>query len=361
MLDVVIRHSTVVDGTGAPGYPADVGIVGDRIVLVRRLGADVPAAEVIDGTGLVTSPGFVDIHTHSDINVIRYADADSKVLQGVTTEVTGNCGFSPFPVAADPRVTADHVARLPDVDLLIPDWSDAAGYLDAVRRARPMTNVAPRVGHGALRLSAMGHARRPPDDFEQEVMRRQLRDALQAGCWGLSTGLTWSPSSYADPAEITDLAGIVAQCDGLYATHARVYGDNEFGAVEEAIEVSRATGVRVQLSHAALNNPDNWGAADRVLAAVGRAAAATADVAIDVYPYAASGGSLPQFPDGGSGCPTPRCAPESWPISPAVGTAGSLGGGTGSPSHGVRLPTLRWSVGPSPRWLCSAAAALPRR
>jgi N-acyl-D-aspartate/D-glutamate deacylase len=295
MLDLVIRHSTVVDGTGAPEFPADLGIVRDRIAVVGRIGADVPAAQVIDGTGLVTAPGFVDIHTHSDVNVIRHPDADSKLLQGVTTEVTGNCGFSPFPVAAEPRVTADHMARVPDVGLLVPDWSDAVGYLDAVRRARPLTNVAPLVGHGALRLSAMGHAERPPDESEQEVMRRRLRDAMQAGCWGMSTGLTWSPSSYADPAEITDLAGIVAHHGGLYATHARVYGDNEFGAVDEAIGVAHATGVRVQLSHAALNNPDNWGAADRVLAAVDRAATAAADVSIDVYPYAASGGSLPQF------------------------------------------------------------------
>jgi len=290
-----LRGGTIVDGTGAPPRTGDVAIVGEITSRVTPPGA-VPAhpRDEIDCTGMTITPGFIDIHTHSDLSFVRHPSATSKIMQGVTTEVVGNCGFSPFPVHPHRReVLIDFLRGLGVPRTNIP-WSDFAGYADAIDAYRPIMNVAPLAGHGALRIAAAGTGDVTVDDDLLRTMKRLLRECLDQGAFGLSTGLSYVPSQFASPDEINALARVVADHDALYATHARATPD-AFDSFDEAIDVGKATGVRVQYSHLALNDPRMWGRADDVLAHFQQAADAGIDVRYDVYPYDASASSLTQY------------------------------------------------------------------
>jgi N-acyl-D-aspartate/D-glutamate deacylase len=299
-LDLLLRGASVLDGTGRPARRADVGIHAGRI---HHLGTGpVRAAAETDLGGLVLAPGFVDIHTHSDVSLLHDPAGASKVLQGVTTEVVGNCGYSPFPAHPDRRAgLADHLVRLGDPRTDI-TWSDLDGYAAAMQ---PALNVAPLVGHGALRIAAMADPYRPATSEDLARMRELLDAALAAGAFGLSTGLTHSPSSAGDPAEVTALVEVVARHGAMYATHARAAAGRELDAIDEAIAAVRATGGRLQFSHLALNDPAYWGRAADALARFDEARATGLDVAFDVYPYDASSSAAIQYlplwaQDGGS-------------------------------------------------------------
>jgi N-acyl-D-aspartate/D-glutamate deacylase len=294
-VDVLLRDALIVDGTGAQPFEGDVGIRGESIEYVGRRGATPPnGATAVDCGGLVLAPGFIDVHTHSDVSYLLDPLADSKLRQGVTTEVVGNCGFSPYPVTPGSRSLLEEFVRglgTPQVDL---EWTDVAGYADVVRAAAPVINVAPLVGHGALRIATAGVADVPVDGLLLEPMANLLVAGLEQGAFGLSSGLTYVPSSFAPPEEIHALAAAVSRFDAVYATHARVT-DTMFGTFDEAIEVGRVTGARVQYSHVALNDPRQWGRADEVAARFSAAHDAGVDVGYDVYPYAASASSLTQY------------------------------------------------------------------
>lgn len=295
-VDLLIRGGLVADGSETALRRADVGVTDGRIVLVDDLGdGPLACAEEIDASGCVVAPGFIDIHTHSDVVLLDEPGGASKVLQGVTTEVTGNCSFSPFPVAAERRaMLADHLARLGDGAPQLA-WADLEGYAQALDAVRPALNVAPLVGHGALRIAAMRdpYGVAGPDDVR--AMQALLAQALDQGAWGMSTGLTHTPSSIGPPTEIADLARVVARSDALYATHARAVAGGEFDAIGEAIDAARATGVRLEFSHLALNEPANWGQAERALRMFDTAVRDGIDAAFDVYPYDASSSSLVQY------------------------------------------------------------------
>ncbi|HET8590242.1 MAG TPA: D-aminoacylase [Nakamurella sp.] len=316
-MDVLFTGGTVVDGTGAAPRPADVGI---RDGLIEYLGPGRPelvAAETVDCSGMVVAPGFIDIHTHSDLTVLAAPSADSAVLQGVTTQVTGNCGFSPFPVHPDRRdLLSDHVGGIGGETVPV-DWSDLDGYAERLGQSPPSINVVALVGHGALRIAAMADPYAAADDADVRGMCALLAAALEQGAAGLSTGLTYPPSALADPAEIQALAAECAARGRLYATHARGMAGNEQGAIDEAIEVSRATGVRLEYSHLALNNPVNWGRAADPLRRFESAAEQGLPVGFDVYPYDASSSSALQYlPDwvqrGGSAELARRAADPDW-------------------------------------------------
>lgn len=295
--DLLLRGATVIDGTGAQPFAADVAVSGDRIVAVGDL-SHVRATRVIDLEGRVLCPGFIDIHTHSDVSLLLDPAGESKVLQGVTTEVTGNCGFSAFPFSADRLdLHVDHLARIGD-DPFEPaelTWHDFNGYAAKLEENPPALNVAPLVGHGTVRVAVLGVDQRKATDEELDEMRRLVAQSLDQGAFGMSTGLTHIPSGYGDKDEVRELVRVVASRDALYSTHSRAIAGEGFAAVDEAIETCAAVGARLQFSHAAINEPSKWGQAGDQVALFEAAAASGLDVCFDVYPYDASSSSLTQY------------------------------------------------------------------
>ena len=297
-IDTLIRGGLVVDGTGAAPRRADIGLQGGTIHFVGNA-AQVDAAAVIDATGLVVAPGFIDIHTHSDMALLQDGRGQSKVNQGVTTEVTGNCGFSPFPInPAYMQLHQDLLAGIGD-DAIDITWRDVQGYREVAERQGIAVNIAPLVGHGALRIAAMGVSSAPADAAQMSAMQSLLAQMLDQGAFGMTTGLTYVPSRYAPTDELVSLCETLAARGRIYATHARdkdMKGDDHrYGPLNEALHLGRSTGVRVQFSHAAINTPAEWGSArlwtDRFEAAVQQGV----DAAFDVYPYDASSSALTQY------------------------------------------------------------------
>jgi N-acyl-D-amino-acid deacylase len=280
---LLIRGGEVVDGTGAPRRRADVAVEHDRIAAVGPdLGGE--ARQVIDAAGHVVAPGFIDIHSHSDLFYLGCPAAESKIRQGCTTEVVGMCSFSPAPVPPGRReLLRDWAAGIgARLDIR---WTTFAEYLDALRAARVSINVAPFVGHGALRLTAIGPENRPAGAGEMDGMRRLLHEALEAGAFGFSTGLVYPPSAYAATEELVDLARAMARRGGLYFSHVRGEAAMVEDSIAEAIRIGEEAGVGVQIAHVKVTGRENWSKIDRVLALIDRARARGVDVSGDVYPY----------------------------------------------------------------------------
>jgi N-acyl-D-amino-acid deacylase len=312
-LDLVIEGATVVDGSGAPRFRADVGVSGDRIDAVGDL-SSVTAASRIDATGSVVSPGWVDLHSHSDLTVLSDGRARSSVRQGITTAVVGNCGMSPTPTGTGGIAAVRQAIGIIDMDPAVPwDWTSMAGYRAALTSSGIGLNIAPLAGHVALRVSVAGESADPLD----ARARRQLEDAadreLDEGAVGVSTGLMYPPAMSADGAELEALGRAVARHDAVFALHMRNYADRLVDAVDEALAVGRATGCRLQLSHLAVAGRRNWGSVARALERVDRARAEGLDVGVDIYPYLAGSANLSQLlpgwaQEGGSVAVTARLA-----------------------------------------------------
>jgi N-acyl-D-amino-acid deacylase len=285
--DLVIAGGTVVDGTGAPGRAADVGITAGGIDAVAAPGT--LTGTRIDADELVICPGFIDLHSHADFSITGHPGADTAVTQGVTTLVTGNCGFSPFPVGDLAALRTASAFLQAELDW---SWTDAAGYADAVDAGRPAVNLALQVGHSALRLAAVGAEERAPSPAELERMEELLAEAAAHGVWGFSTGLIYAPGAYGDSAEVTALARVAAAHGLLYSTHMRNEADTLLDAVREAVATARATGVRLEISHLKAMGRSNHGAVVQALRIIDEARADGVDVTCDVYPYTASSTTL---------------------------------------------------------------------
>jgi N-acyl-D-amino-acid deacylase len=291
MLDLKISGATVVDGTGTAGSRTDVGVRDDLIAAVGDLSRET-AGRVLNASGRVLAPGFIDMHSHSDWRLWANRRAESKIRQGVTTEVVGNCGFSPAPASAE------HLDALRAFALFLPRamdfrWRSVGEYLSAFDAEGTALNVVQLVGHGTLRVAAMGFARRPPTPAELGTMGRLLEEAIDAGAWGLSTGLIYAPGSYAATDEIVALARVAARRrHAFYASHIRGEGATLLEAVREAIAVGREADLPVQVSHVKAAGRPNWGKVGQALALIDEAAAGGLDVLADAYPYTASSTSL---------------------------------------------------------------------
>jgi len=254
--DLVIANGRIVDGCGNPWYYGDVAVRGDRIAAIGAAGA-LRGRAVVDAGGRYVAPGFVDPHTHSDISILQYPRADSVVRQGVTTHVTGNCGMSPAPLSAAHRDEALHNwAHYWDISGVAWDWTSFRQYLKALELAGGAINIAPLVGHGALRLAVMGLAQRPAGEKELARMERLLDAALRAGAHGLSTGLVYPPGCYAGTDELVRLCRVVGRYQAMYTTHIRGERETILEAVAEALTIGRECGVAVEVSH----NAPKWGA-----------------------------------------------------------------------------------------------------
>ena len=287
--DLLFRRARLVDGTGAPARTANVAVREDTIVDVGELEAD-GAGRVVDAAGLVLAPGFVDVHSHSDRTLLVDPAAESKVRQGVTTELIGNCGNSPTPCVG---VVAEEERHRLGRYGLVPSWRTMQEYLSTLERNGVGINVLALVGHGAVRKAAMGgSAMRPPDRGELAEMRRHVAEAMAAGAVGLSTGLIYPPSSYAETSEIVELSREVAAAGGVYATHMRNEGTGLLAAVEEAIRIGRESGAGVQISHHKAASRHAWGLVTESLALIDAARSEGLAVDFDQYPYRASSTNL---------------------------------------------------------------------
>ena len=281
--DLVVRGGTIHDGTGAPPRIGDIAIDGDRITEVGR-GLAAGAAE-IDARGMAVAPGFIDIHSHADLSLLVNPRAESRVRQGVTLEVVGQDGSSIGPWSDGAfEFTRERYRRDFDVEI---DFRDVGGFLDRIDRERPAVSVASMIGHGAIRGYAMGGGDRPATEAELARMRAMVREALAQGAVGLSTGLEYTPGSFAARDELVALASELRGTIYPYASHMRNEDDRLLAALEEALHVGRVAGVSVQVSHLKAQGERNHWKADAAFAALEAARAAGVDVHFDRYPYVA--------------------------------------------------------------------------
>lgn len=291
MYDLIIRNGKIVDGTGNPWFKADLALTDGKIVQLGKLPVDVHAEREIDATGMMVAPGFIDIHSHSDLPLVVDGLAQGKVRQGVTTEVIGNCGFAVAPILTEMAKTEVNT----DLNHLgvSCQWETMAEYMEILDEQGISLNVVPLIGHGTIRKAVMGYEQRQASVAELTKMCQLMRECMESGAFGFSSGLIYPPSSYADTAELVQLAKVVAEYDGLYATHMRNESTHVYQAVEESIEIGRQSGIAVQISHHKACHPSCWGKVAETLALMHRVRDDEGiDVTCDVYPYLATNTGL---------------------------------------------------------------------
>jgi N-acyl-D-amino-acid deacylase len=285
-LDLKITGGEVADGTGAPLKRADVGIRGGVIAEIGDLSL-APAKRVFEAAGRLVCPGFIDSHSHSDSYLMLEPSAPSKIYQGVTTEVMGNCGASAAPLLGQSRLPSDWENKpYPG------RWKTVAEYRALLESVRPAVNAVLLAGHGKLRSAVMGYEARPARADEIREMARLLDQAMEEGAAGLSSGLIYAPGLYAEPGEVAALAAVAARRNGIYTTHMRSEGPRLLEAIEEVLDVARASGVRVCVSHLKTSGRGNWHLLEPALEKLNAARAAGLSVAADRYPYIASNTDL---------------------------------------------------------------------
>ena len=285
-MKTLIANGTVIDGIGAAARRADVLVDGERIAAIGEISA--PDAETIDATGCLVTPGFIDAHTHSDAYLVLEPDAPSKITQGITTEVNGQCGGSIAPRYGEARLSGDWAAILGE--RLV--WRSLAEYRETLAAAKPAVNTVQFIGHNTLRSSVVGYAARAATPDELAKMGRLLEEALDQGGWGLTTGLIYQPGKYSTPEEVVALAKVAAAKGGLYATHMRSEGDRILEAIDEVIALARTTGIRAEISHLKTSGRKNWTKIDAVLEKIEGAMAEGLVLGSDRYPYCAAGTDL---------------------------------------------------------------------
>src|SRR5215467_7929231 len=286
--DILVRRGVIIDGSGSPGTVSDIALAAGCIAALGPSLAD-DANKVIDADGLAVTPGFIDIKTHSDFVLPINPKAESKVRQGVTTEIIGHCGFSVAPVLpGKAQLLADYLSGgapwLPFREMRFPE------YLDCFPAVAVNTGML--VGHNTLRLMAMGLEDRGPTPAEFEQMIALLEDGLAAGALGLSSGLFTPPGSFAEPAEMLSFGDVLKRHNALYFTHIRDESNGVIGAVEEAIDFARRVGVHVEIVHLKCSGVDNWGKAAQILSMLEAARAEGCEVDCDSYPYTAGANPL---------------------------------------------------------------------
>ena len=287
--DLAIKNGKLLDGTGNPWYYADIGVIGDTIKTIGRVD---DAEKTIDATGHIVAPGFIDIHSHSDTPILIDPMAQSKIRQGVTTEVIGQCGSSSAPMNESVKQYRIKFSSSRVPEGFQYDWNSMDSYLKRIERQGAALNIAPVVGHGTVRQNVLGYENRDPTESELEEMKELVRRAMEDGAWGMSTGLIYPPSVYGKQPEITELAKVVAEYDGVYFSHIRGEADTLLEAITEACEIAKDSNTPVQIAHFKASGKQNWGRTKESLALVEKYREAGVEVTFDQYPYIASSTNL---------------------------------------------------------------------
>jgi len=304
MFDLIIKGGRVIDGTGKLRFKADVGIKGEKIAKIGRLDKE-KAQTVIGASRLVVSPGFIDMHSHSDLMLLINPKAESKIRQGVTTEVIGNCGDSAAPLNDFLKEEMRKTFPLLKEAKLKIDWSTMREYLNRLKKKGVALNVVALVGHGNVRVCAMGYDNRAPTRNELATMKKMVVQAIEDGAFGMSTGLIYPPGCYSKTDELIEMSKVVAKQGGFYSSHIRGEGDELFNSVKEAIEIGEKARLPVEISHHKAGGKANWGKVKESLKMIDEARARGVKVTCDVYPYIAASFGLsamlsPWVHEGGS-------------------------------------------------------------
>lgn len=281
--DLIIRNGTIVDGISDKSLKADLGIIGEHIEAMGNLKEE-QAKSVIDAKGKVVSPGFIDIHSHTDFELLINPKAESKIRQGVTTELSGNCGGSAFPRKR--RVSRLEKTFKEKANLGI-NWTDLEGYHSALEKRGIAVNYATLVGYGTIREYVLGDERRGPDSKEMSTMKGLISEAMQQGAFGLSTGLEYAPDCFSSSSELIELCRTVSKYGGFYATHMRSEDTGLMEAVAEAIFIADSGGLPLQISHLKAAGRDNYYKIPLVMDLLERAKERGLEVTADRYPYLA--------------------------------------------------------------------------
>jgi N-acyl-D-amino-acid deacylase len=288
MFDITITGGTIYDGKGGSPFQGDVGIRGDRIAAVGESLS--PGDKIIEASGKIVCPGFIDIHSHSDFSAVINPNLESKIRQGVTTELVGNCGFSATPIL-DAQHRADLSRKYDDSGIEI-TWSWPEEYFATLEQNGISLNIAALAGLGNIRTSVMGRSAAEPSPDQMRAMSKIARRCLREGVFGISTGLIYPPGTFSTAEEIVELLSPVRECRRLYTTHMRNEGDHLVQAVHEAVNCARQAGVRLQISHLKAAGKANWGRIDGAFEVIESARQDGLDVTCDRYPYTAASTSL---------------------------------------------------------------------
>ncbi len=288
MFDWIIKNGYIIDGSGLAGYPGDVAVLGDRIAAVGDL-ENAEAHQVINADGCVIAPGFIDIHSHSDPTILANPRVESKVRQGITTEVTGQCGSSAAPISGQGIQHAkENYAKYG----VTPSWNTVAEYREYVEKQGVAVNQALLIGLGTLRINAMGHSDREPDSEEIASMQAMVREAMDDGAFGVSSGLIYPPGCFSSTNELVELAKAAAEKNGMYVSHIRGESDTLIQSVQEAIDIGKKSGAAVHISHHKAAGKKNWGDVQKTLRMMEEAQCDGLNIGFDVYPYVAGNTSI---------------------------------------------------------------------
>jgi N-acyl-D-amino-acid deacylase len=285
--DTVIRQALVIDGSGSEGVKQDVAIRDNKIAAMGDL-FHIKANTIIDGKGLVLAPGFIDVHTHDDLEVIRNPEMLAKISQGITTVIVGNCGISasPYQLKTSPPDPINLLGKQAEFQ-----FADLTSYINEFSQQKPNVNVAALVGHTALRAQVMDDLSQPATQIEIEQMRVLLKEALVQGAKGFSTGLAYKNAQAAPSHEVESLAKELSKFDAIYTTHLRTEFDGIIGALDEAFSLGKSVGSPVVISHLKCAGKQNWGRSKEVIAHV-KKAQMSHEINCDCYPYHASSSTL---------------------------------------------------------------------
>tara|TARA_Y100000768_G_scaffold157879_3_gene117845 strand:- start:10254 stop:11873 length:1620 start_codon:yes stop_codon:yes gene_type:complete len=298
MFDIIIKNGIVIDGTNKPKYKSDIGINSNKIEKIGSL-ENTYAKKIIDASGLIISPGFIDIHTHSDISVINDPLNESKIFQGVTTEVTGNCSYSPFPSGnSDPNTLKEELWEKrgnADDPNTIWEWTTFDEYAKYIEEKQTSLNIAPQVGYAALQIASGSVENRRATEDELEKMKKLANESIEQGAFSLSTGLSVPPSAFASTEEIIEICKSISHYDNVfYVTHAREGAGRHISKIKEAVEIGIKSNISVQFSHLAITDWRYYGEGPKMHKIFEDAEKQGLDITYDMYPYTAAGAGLDQ-------------------------------------------------------------------